>query len=532
MRKHLRGTTEKGRAGRSLFVCLAALLILGAVLAPAACITVRADEGEAVDESKEPFSYDDLKGKKVGVKTGTVVDAMLPDHIKDVKVVYFDGISDQYSGLKAGKVDAIAADEPVLRYMAGTDPEIAYRKNVFEYMEYGLILNKKKGGQLCEEINAFIAKNKEDGLIDEMQREWFDEAKGDRKIPDYESLPAKKGKVRFAIDAQIIPFTYVRDTQYAGYEVELMARFCEENDYALEISDMKFGALIPAVSSGKYDVGAACITITDERKKSVLFTDPTYIGGATLAVRQEAAGEKKPFWARIGESFKKTFLRESRYRLFLKGIGTTLLISALSALFGTLLGFLVFMTCRRGNIVANKLTAFYRWFMAGIPMVVLLMILYYIVFGRTGLSGTVIAVIGFTLVFGAEVCGMLMTAVGAVDPGQMEAACALGYTDRKAFFTHILPQAMPHFMPGYRGGLVNLIKATSIVGYVAVEDLTKMGDIVRSRTYEAFFPLIAVAVIYFILGGLLVMAANRLTLKLDPTRRSAEEILKGVEIHD
>jgi polar amino acid transport system substrate-binding protein len=87
-------------------------------------------------------------------------------------------------------------------------------------------------------------------------------------------------------------------------------------------------------------------------------------------------------------------------------------------------------------------------------------------------------------------------------------------------------------MPPYKAALVNLVKATSIVGYVAVQDLTKVADIVRSRTYEAFFPLIAIAAIYFILAGILVFFIDRLMNKLDPTKRKAEDILKGVRTHD
>ena len=104
--------------------------------------------------------------------------------------------------------------------------------------------------------------------------------------------------------------------------------------------------------------------------------------------------------------------------------------------------------------------------------------------------------VSFTLTFGATVFGLLRMGVGAVDKGQYEAACALGYSDRSTFFKIILPQALPHVLPAYKGEIVGLIKATAVVGYIAVQDLTKMGDLVRSRTYEAFFPLIAVTVIF------------------------------------
>lgn len=101
---------------------------------------------------------------------------------------------------------------------------------------------------------------------------------------------------------------------------------------------------------------------------------------------------------------------------------------------------------------------------------------------------------------------------------------------RKAFYRVILPQALPHFMPVFRSEIKALIKATAVVGYVAVQDLTKMGDIVRSRTYEAFFPLIAVAVIYFVLAAILTFIVDRIEFRINPRRRTKEDILKGVTV--
>lgn len=122
--------------------------------------------------------------------------------------------------------------------------------------------------------------------------------------------------------------------------------------------------------------------------------------------------------------------------------------------------------------------------------------------------------------------------VGTIDRGQYEAAYALGYSSRRTFFQVVLPQAVPHVLPAYRGEIVSLIKATAIVGYIAVQDLTKVGDIVRSRTYEAFFPLIAVSVIYFLLEGLLGFLVKKIQIGTNPRKRKPEKILKGAEIHD
>jgi len=238
------------------------------------------------------------------------------------------------------------------------------------------------------------------------------------------------------------------------------------------------------------------------------------------------------FWNSIADSFNKTFVREDRWELFLQGILNTLVITLLSILFGTALGFCVFLLCRNGNRAANSVTRFLTWLVQGMPMVVLLMILYYIIFSKSSLGGIAISVIGFTLTFGAAVFGLLKMGVGAVDGGQYEAAYALGYSNRRTFFRIILPQALPHVMPSYKGEIVSLIKATSIVGYIAVQDLTKMGDIVRSRTYEAFFPLIAVTVIYFALEALISFLISRIGININPKRRKRETILKGVKAGD
>ena len=179
------------------------------------------------------------------------------------------------------------------------------------------------------------------------------------------------------------------------------------------------------------------------------------------------------------------------------------------------------MICRKGNRAANAITRFCIWLIEGMPIVVLLMILYYVVFSEVNIPGVAVSVIAFTLVFAASVFNMIKSGVAAVGTGQMEAAYSLGYTERKAFFNIMLPQVLRHAMPAFKASIKSLIKATAVVGYVAVQDLTKMGDIVRSRTYEAFFPLIAVAVIYFILAALLIWIVNKIEVRAIPGRKSS-----------
>ena len=226
------------------------------------------------------------------------------------------------------------------------------------------------------------------------------------------------------------------------------------------------------------------------------------------------------------------FIKENRFRLILSGLGITVLLSVLSCLFGLVFGFSLCMIRRSRFKPGRVFAAVFVRIVQGTPIVVLLMILYYIVFGKTSLEGMVISIIGFTLVFGVSVLGILRTGVSAVDNGQTEAACALGCTPRQAFYHIILPQALPFMTDPYKGEIIGLVKATSIVGYIAVLDLTKMGDLVRSRTYEAFFPLIAVMVIYFILEGILGLCVGIIAKKISPRKKNNGKLLKGVNRHD
>ncbi len=500
---------------------------------------VRDAAGSAPAPARSGIRWQDYNGKRIGVLTGPLMEDAAAEYFPDSEYFLFNSYPDCIAALLAGKIDAFLGDEPGMKSVHAEQPEIDYIHDNITQNNYSFAFRKNDpdSAALCAELNEFLARSRADGTMQELDDIWFgvDE---DRKVVDMSGLTGENGTVRVVTTSTDMPFSYIKDGKNVGYDIDLAVRFCRDRGYALELGDVDFAGRIPALQSGRYDF-TTDMNVTPEREEQVLFSDPTSHGGIVLAVRASdlaadnaAAEERESFFDGVRASFEKTFLRESRWKLFAQGIGTTLLITALSILFGTALGFAVYMLCRNGNRAANVLTRFFVWLVQGMPIVVLLMILYYIIFAKTAVSGTAIAVVGFTLVFGAAVYGMLRAGVGAIPRGQVEAAYALGYGNTHAFFRIILPQAVPHFLPAYKGEITALIKATAIVGYIAVQDLTKMGDIVRGRTYEAFFPLIAMAVIYFILAALLTALVNRLAIVIDPRRRGKADILKGVDTHD
>jgi len=152
------------------------------------------------------------------------------------------------------------------------------------------------------------------------------------------------------------------------------------------------------------------------------------------------------------------------------------------------------------------------------------MIVYYVIFASANIHPVIVAVIAFGINFAAYVSEIFRTSIEGIDNGQNEAGIAGGFTKIQTFIYIILPQALRQILPVYKGEFISLIKMTSIVGYIAIQDLTKASDIIRSRTFDAFFPLIMVAVAYLIIVWALTWALGYLEISIDPKRRHIKKV--------
>ncbi len=132
------------------------------------------------------------------------------------------------------------------------------------------------------------------------------------------------------------------------------------------------------------------------------------------------------------------------------------------------------------------------------------MLIYYVVFASVSIDAVLIAILAFALNFAAYVAEIFRTGIEGVDKGQSEAGIAMGFSRLKTFLYIILPQTVRRILPVYKGEFISLVKMTSIVGYIAVQDLTRASDIIRSRTFDAFFPLVMVAILYFFISWFLM----------------------------
>ena len=473
-------------------------------------------------------AYKDFDGKRAGIRTGSSFEPITFEYFANSEYSYFDSDSDLITALNTNKIDFFLTDEPVaaMEHIQQNSVDYMHEPIMDDDYHFGFQKDTERSELLQSQFNEFIAKYKAEGKLDELKFKWI-EGEESARVIDVGELTGENGNLAVSVLPDNMPFSYTANNQLVGYAVELTLEFAKEYGYSVTFEQANISACLAGLAAGKYDMNANSLSYTEERAKSIDFSDVIYEGGVVLVARSsdlntvDDGAAKASFFSSVAESFRKNFITEGRYQLILKGIGTTSIITVLSVVFGSILAFFISLFRRTDSILANKIANFYVKLLQGTPMVVLLMILYYVVFGKSGINAIWVAVIGFSLNFGAYTSEILRSGIESIDGGQREAALALGYSENQAFFKFIFPQATVRQIPVYRGEIISLLKNTSIVGYIAIQDLTKMSDIIRSRTYEAFFPLIATAVIYFILAWIIALILNLILKKIDPKAKKA-----------
>lgn len=229
--------------------------------------------------------------------------------------------------------------------------------------------------------------------------------------------------------------------------------------------------------------------------------------------------DSHPFLVKVVRSFESNIIHEKRYLLILSGLKTTVIISVLATILGTLLGGLVCYMRMSPKLILNLPARIYISVLRGTPVLVFLMLIFYVVFASVNIDPVLVAVIAFGMNFAAYVSEIYRTGIEGVDKGQTEAGIAMGFTKFKTMLFIVLPQTVRRILPVYKGEFISMVKATSIVGYIAVQDLTKASDIIRSRTFDAFFPLVMVAILYFLITWFLMQAMDYLERITDPKRK-------------
>ncbi len=226
----------------------------------------------------------------------------------------------------------------------------------------------------------------------------------------------------------------------------------------------------------------------------------------------------------LGDSLYLNFVKDDRYLYLTRGLGVTLEITFFALLIGVVLGFVLAIirsTCdKTGKLkILNFIAKLYITIIRGTPVVLQLLILYFVIFASVNINKVVVAAIAFGLNSGAYVAEIVRSGIMAVDEGQFEAGRSLGFNYFQTMCYIILPQAIKNILPALGNEFIVLLKETSVSGYIAIQDLTKGGDIIRSQTFEPFLPLIAVAIIYLVMVIIFQKLVNLLERRLRKNER-------------
>ncbi|MEE0830146.1 MAG: amino acid ABC transporter permease [Longicatena sp.] len=214
------------------------------------------------------------------------------------------------------------------------------------------------------------------------------------------------------------------------------------------------------------------------------------------------------------EDFYTCFIEDDRYMLIVDGIGVTIKVALLAAILGLAIGFIIAVCNLSKSKILNLIGSVYTDVIRGTPSVTQLMIIYFVVFASVHWEKWIIAAIAFAINSGAYVSEIIRAGILSIDKGQTEAGRSLGLTSAQTMFYIVVPQAIKNIFPAMGNEFITLIKETAIVGYVGLVDIQKAGDFIKSATYEAFMPLVGIAVVYFILIKMLTLALGAIEKQL------------------
>lgn len=451
------------------------------------------------------------------------------------------------------------------------------------------------------------------------------------------------------MEATFPPYEFYRGTEIVGIDVDILKEIGRRNGVQFKLEDMAFDSIITAVQTGKVDVVASGLTVTEDRRRQVNFSrsyagarqviivpegspvkgvadlknvrvgvqhgssGDTYVtehiceperytngalaisamnagkvdavvldnapaenhvaGSHGLIILPEAVVEEEYAMAlrkgndalltminitldemeadgtlsaiierhmrentpeieqqadsmagRLADDFRTDFVKNERWRYLADGLLVTVEIALVAALIGIALGFLIAVVRSTADLtgrlrVLDWFCRMYLTVVRGTPIVVQLLIIYFVIFGSVDISKVLVAMVAFGLNSAAYVAEIIRSGIMSVDRGQMEAGRSLGLSYGTTMRSVILPQAFKNVLPALGNEFIVLLKETSICGYIALQDLTKGGDIIRSQTYDAFLPLFAVAAIYLCMVMLLSHLLKKLELRLKKNER-------------
>lgn len=258
--------------------------IVKSIVAAVLTITVLAGCSEGI-KPNEVFSVADLDNKIVGVQLGTTGDIYASD-IEGATIERYKRGADAVQALKQGKVDAVIIDSEPAKVFVSKNEDLMILDEEFAVEEYAIAI-KKGNTELTEAINGALAELKADGTLDSISANWIGDNTGNSPYVTPEGTTYPNGTLVMATNAEFPPYEFLEGTEVVGFDADMMKAVCDKLGYELKIENMDFDSIIAAVDSGKADVGATGMTVTEDRLKNIDFSDPYTTATQVIIVRKD-----------------------------------------------------------------------------------------------------------------------------------------------------------------------------------------------------------------------------------------------------
>ncbi len=470
----------------------------------------------------------DLVHGRIGIWPGTRIEQYIKLKYPEAEYIYLDSLADMAENLRQGRIDAFVLNRIFVNEL------FSHEQNGMEVLEeftgktrYSFAISFYSE-TIYHEFNDFLKTRKETGGLKALQQEWLEGGDENRSF-DPVPLSGENGTISVAVNPFCPPLLYSKNGKMTGYSMELLYQFAEEYKYDIKLDSTSFDLAIAGVENGVYDISISTLEYMPESADHFFISDAICEADNVIVVRSDM---NMPDGVLQGwkKKLQMTLLQDDHWRMLANGLLTTIRITIVSVVAGTLLGLLLSAVYHLKKRKLNLLIDICSYLTQGVPMLVVLMVFYYIIFKDMNISGSVIASITFSLLFGIFFFEMLKDSVNHIPIEQKEAALALGYSEWQAYLKFILPQCIHMVFPNYRSKAIELMQSTSIVGYIAVQDLTQVADIIRSRIFDAYAPLVIITIVYLALVYLIQECLNALFRKFDYRNRKQNDILKGVKL--
>ena len=279
--------------------------------------------------------------------------------------------------------------------------------------------------EIRDRLDEYLTMIKKDGTLDEMFNLWSDQDNAPTSLPEYSKEGEDRGTIKVVSCLDWTPFSYQNGLEPCGFFLDVVNRFCAWAGYTPEYEFVEFDSALSGFETGRYELFAYGMTDTPERREIMYFTqevtaEPIYalIARENYALDSGSGGDEADVLQKLRQSFSKTLLVERRWKSILNGLWATIRISVYSAIFGTILGALLCYMRMSSNVFA---TAFARLFIRieqGVPIVLMLLVLYYVLLVDLPIPAFWVCVIGFSIDFASYVSEIFRTGIESVPAGQ------------------------------------------------------------------------------------------------------------------